>query len=150
MSEQFPTLTPYIIVRNAQEAIDFYARALGAETRSVSRVPNGDKIMNAQLSIGDSVLMLNDEFPEYGSMGPGADSNVPMTLHINSKNIDADWQRAVDAGMEVTMPLADMFWGDRYGQLKCPFGYKWSMGQKVADLTPEQIDEAAKEAFSKE
>ena len=148
MDEQFPSLTPYIIVRNAQQAIDFYAKALGAEARSVSKMPNGDKIMNAQLQIGDSVLMLNDEFPEWGALGPSADSNLPVTLHINSKDVDADFRRAVDAGMEVTMPLENMFWGDRYGQLKCPFGYKWSMGQKVADLSQEEVDEAAKAMFT--
>lgn len=144
---EFPTLTPYLVVRNAGEAIDFYCKALGATKRSVSNSPDG-KVMNAQLAIGDSVLMLNDEYPEWGSVGPQEGERLPVTIHITSKNIDADWKRAVDAGMKVEMPLADMFWGDRYGQLKCPFGYKWSMGQKVKDVSPEEM-EAAMKAFSK-
>jgi uncharacterized glyoxalase superfamily protein PhnB len=148
MDEQhFPSLTPYIVVRNAQEAIDFYVRAFGGSIRSIAKTPDGQKIMNAQLVIGDSVLMLNDEFPDYDTRGPQPGENLPMVLHINSNNIDSDFQRAVDAGVEVTMQLADMFWGDRYGQFTCPFGYKWSMGQKIANPTPEEMDAAAREAF---
>lgn len=131
MSDKFPTLTPYIVVRDAAAAIAFYEKALGATTRDVAKSDDGQKIMNAQLVIGDSVLMLNDEFPDYDCYGPKPGENIPVTIHISSKNIDADWQRAVDAGVEVTMPLADMFWGDRYGQFRCPFGHKWSMGQRI-------------------
>lgn len=146
--QQFPTLTPYLVVKDAQAAIDFYGRAFGATPRSVSKTPDGSKIMNAQLILGNSVFMLNDEFPEYGSMGPSPEDRLPMGLHINSSNIEADWNRAVDAGVEVTMPLADMFWGDRYGQFTCPFGYRWSMGQRISNPTQEEMDQAAAEAFS--
>lgn len=144
----FPTLTPYLVVRNAMEAIDFYQKALGAKVRDVSKTPEGDKVMNAQLEIGDSVLMLNDEFPDYGSTAPQPGERVHTTIHINSKNIDADWQRAVDAGVQVTMPLADMFWGDRYGQFTCPYGYRWSMGQHVRDMTQEEMEAEMAQAFS--
>jgi PhnB protein len=126
----FTTLTPYIVVRDAKAAMAFYEKALGAKTRNVANTPDG-KVMNAQLVIGDSVLMLNDEFPDYGALGPQQGERMPVTIHINSKDIEADWQRAIDAGAEVTMPLADQFWGDRYGQFKDPFGYSWSMGQKI-------------------
>jgi PhnB protein len=129
--DYFPTLTPYLVVRDAQAAIAFYEKAFGAKTRNVSKSEGGDKVMNAQLVIGDSVLMLNDEFPDYGSVGPQPGDRIPFTIHINSKNVDADWQRAVDAGVEVTMPLELQFWGDKYGQFVCPFGYRWSMGQKM-------------------
>jgi PhnB protein len=130
MSDQyFTTLTPYIVVSDAKAAIAFYEKALGAKTRSVANSEDG-KIMNAQLVIGNSVLMLNDEFPDYGSLGPQPGDRLPVTIHMNSKDVNADWQRAVDAGMEITMPLEDQFWGDRYGQLRCPYGYNWSMGQK--------------------
>lgn len=134
----FPTLTPYIVVRDAKAAIEFYEKAFGAKTRSIADTPDG-KIMNAQLEIGNSVLMLNDEFPDYGAVGPQPNERVHTTIHITSQNVDADWQRAVDAGAEITMPLADMFWGDRYGQLKCPFGYNWSMGQKVKEPTEAEM-----------
>lgn len=127
----FTTLTPYIVVRDAKAAMAFYEKALGAKTRNVANTPDG-KVMNAQLVIGDSVLMLNDEFPDYGAVGPQPGERMPVTIHIQSKDIEADWQRAIDAGAEVTMPLADQFWGDRYGQFKDPFGYSWSMGQKIA------------------
>lgn len=142
----FPTLTPYLVVRNAQEAIAFYERAFGAVTRNVAKAPDG-KVMNAQLVFGDSVLMLNDEFPDYGSFGPKEDERVPVTIHISSKNIDAEFQRAIDAGCTVTMPLEDQFWGDRYGSMRDPFGYNWSMGQKVKNVTPEEMDKAMAEAF---
>ncbi|MEQ1822226.1 MAG: VOC family protein [Fimbriimonadaceae bacterium] len=148
MSEKyFPTLTPYIVVRDAKAAIAFYERALGAVARNVSFVPETDMVMNAQLVIGDSVLMLNDEFPDYGSFGPQEGSKNPVTIHINSKDVDTDFQRAVDAGAEVTMPLADMFWGDRYGAFKCPFGHNWSMGQKIREMTYEQINDEMKAAM---
>ena len=139
MSENhFPTLTPYIVVSDAKAAISFYEKALGAKARSVSPTPDG-KVMNAQLEIGDSILMLNDEFPDWGVMAPKSGEPVHMTIHINTDNVDADFQRAIDAGAEVTMPLEDMFWGDRYGQFTCPFGYKWSMGQKVRDVSEEEM-----------
>lgn len=145
----FNTLVPYLVVRDARAAIGFYEKALGAKVRDISESPDG-KVMNAQLVIGDSVLMLNDEFPDYGSLGPQPGDRVPMTIHISSKNIDADFQRAVDAGAEVTMPLADQFWGDRYGAFKDPFGYKWSMGQKMRDVSKEEMESAMAEAFNSE
>jgi uncharacterized glyoxalase superfamily protein PhnB len=149
MSESyFPSLTPYLVVRDAQAAIDFYEKAFGAKCRNVAKTPDGSKIMNAQLVIGDSVLMLNDEFPDYGSLGPQPGDRIPMGIHINSKSIDADFQRAVDAGVEVTMPLADMFWGDRYGQFTCPFGYRWSMGQRISNPSDEEQAKGAAEAFA--
>ncbi len=129
----FPTLTPYIVVKGAEAAIDFYQKALGATVREVMKGEDG-KIMNAQLDIGDSVLMLNDEFPDYGVFAPGPDAPNFVTIHISSKSIDADFQRALDAGATVTMPLENQFWGDRYGQFRCPFGHHWSMGQAVSEL----------------
>lgn len=142
----FPTLTPYMVVRDARGAIAFYGRAFGAVVRNLAEGPDG-KVMNAQLVIGDSVLMLNDEYPEWGSVGPQAGERMPLTIHITSKNIEEDWQRAVDAGVEITMPLEDQFWGDRYGQFKCPYGYNWSMSQRVKQLSPEQVEAAMHEAF---
>ena len=129
---EFPRLTPYIVVHNAKEAIDFYQRALGAEVVEV--MEHEGKVMNAQLKFGDSMLMLNDEYPEYGTVSAKTMGMNPVTIHVLSHDIDNEFQRAVDAGCEVTMPLADMFWGDRFGTLLDPFGYKWSFGQALSEL----------------
>ncbi len=130
---EFPRITPDIVVHNAKEAIDFYQRAFGAEVIEVMETPDG-KVMNAQLKFGDSMLMLNDEFPDFGALGAKTLGANPVTFHLMSQDVDSEFQRAVDAGCHVTMPLADMFWGDRYGALEDPFGYKWSMGQSLAEL----------------
>lgn len=148
MANQFPTLTPYLVVDDAKAAIEFYQKALGAEVVSVANVPDSDKVMNAQLRIGDSMLMLNDEFPDWGSVGPKNIGGSAVTIHVNSQDIDNDFQRAIDAGGEVTMPLADMFWGDRYGSFTDPFGHKWSMGQQMRELTPEDMDREMRDAFA--
>jgi uncharacterized glyoxalase superfamily protein PhnB len=129
--ESFNTLTPYIIVKDAMAAIAFYEKALGAQLRGEAMKGPDGKVMNAQLVIGDSVLMLNDEFPDYGALAPRDGQSVFVTIHIRSEDIESDWKRAVDAGVTVTMPLEDQFWGDRYGQFTDPFGYSWSIGQKI-------------------
>lgn len=139
---QFPTLTPYIVVSDGNAAIEFYQKALGATVLNVAHVPGTTRIMNAQLQVGDSVLMLNDEFPDWGVVAPKPGDTVHGTIHINSHDIEADWARAVNAGATVCMELADMFWGDRYGSFTCPFNYKWSMGQKVRDVSPEEMEAA--------
>lgn len=132
MDCQFPRLTPYIVVHNAKEAIEFYQKAFGAEVINV--MEHGDKVINAQLKFGDSMLMLNDEFPEWGSVGAKTMGMNPTTFHLLSHDIVNEFQRAVDAGCEVTMPLADMFWGDCYGSVNDPYGYKWSFGQALSEL----------------
>ena len=95
--------------------------------------------MHAMLRIGDSTIMLCDDFPQWGSLGPKALKGSPVYLHLYVKDVDAAMKQAVDAGAQVTMPAADMFWGDRYGQLVDPFGHRWSMATHKLDLTPEEI-----------
>ena len=131
MEEGFPRLTPYIVVHNAKEAIEFYQKAFNAVSVSVMPDEESGKIMNAQLKFGDSMLMLNDEFPDFGALGAKALGANPTTFHLSCDDVDAEFQQAVDAGCEVKMPLEDMFWGDRYGQLEDPYGYKWSMGAPI-------------------
>lgn len=143
----FPTITPYLVVRDATAAIAWYERALGANTRFVMNAPNGS-VMNAQLVIGNSVLMLNDEFPDFGALSPQEGERVHCTLHLQTKDIDRDFKRAIDAGATVGMPPADMFWGDRYGSFTDPFGYKWSMGQRIANPSPEEMQAAMEAAFA--
>jgi uncharacterized glyoxalase superfamily protein PhnB len=148
--EGFHTLTPYLIVRDCANAIEFYKQAFGATVQRVSHAPDGEKISHADLRIGDSILMLNDEFPEWGShspLSPGGGS-ASCTIHIYVDDVDTMWNSAVNAGATVKMPLADQFWGDRYGILKDPFGHNWSLASHIADPTPQEIEEAMKKAFS--
>jgi PhnB protein len=131
-SQPMMGLAPYLTIRGgkAAEAIDFYKRAFGAE--EVSRMPaeGSPKLMHAAVRINGGLVMMSDDFPEYmGGKETGAPSAV--TLHLHVDDADRWWKRAVDAGAEVKMPLDDQFWGDRYGQLKDPFGHSWSIGAPI-------------------
>ena len=142
--EGFHTLTPHITVRDAKAAIDFYQKALGAQALHVSHTPDG-KVLHASLKIGDSILMLNDEFPEWGgALAPRGE--VPgFAIHIYVDNVDKLFAQAVSAGAVVKMPLMDQFWGDRYGHILDPFGFKWALGQHVRDVSPEEMERAQAE-----
>jgi PhnB protein len=134
----FHTLTPHLVVRNAEQALEFYKNAFGAEVLHVAHMPDG-KVMHASLRIGDSMLMLNDEFPDYGTLSPLSTGGSAVTIHIYTENVDAAFNRAVSAGAQVKMPLADQFWGDRYGVVADPFGHKWSLGAHIKDMSPEEM-----------
>ena len=141
----YHTITPHLLVREAAKAIDFYKKAFGAE--ELMRLPGpGGKIMHAELRIGDSAVMLGDEMPEHGCKGPQSYGGSPVSFYLYFENVDAAWKRAVDAGGKTKMPLADMFWGDRTGQIEDPFGHLWSLAQHIKDLTPEEIKKG-QEAF---
>ncbi|MGH6646359.1 VOC family protein [Aquabacterium sp.] len=132
------SLTPHLVCAGAAEAIEFYKKAFNAV--ETARLPGPDgKLMHAAVRIGDSVLMLVDEFPQWGSLGPKALKGSPVTLHLYVEDVDAGVAQAVAAGAKLTMPVADMFWGDRYGQVEDPFGHKWSLATHTRDLTPEDI-----------
>ena len=147
--EGFRTLTPHLIVRNADQAIEFYKKAFGAEVLgNIARMPDG-KVMHALLRIGDSNLMLNDEMPEYGALSPASGGTSSVTIHIYTPDVDAAFERATAAGAKVAMPLADQFWGDRYGMVSDPSGHKWSLAQHVKDLSPEQVKVAMDDAMAK-
>ena len=134
----FHTLTPHLTVRNAEQALEFYKNAFGAEVLHVAHMPDG-KVMHASLRIGDSMLMLNDEFPDHGALSPLSTGGSAVTIHIYTDNVDAAFNRAVSAGAQVKMPLADQFWGDRYGVVTDPFGHKWSLGAHIKDMSPEEV-----------
>ena len=145
--EGFHSLTTTLVVSNTKKAIEFYQKAFGAKTISIAEGPGGS-IMHAEIRIGDSNIMLNDAFPEMGGpAAPAADANLPVGLHLYVDNVDAVWERAVKAGATVTMPLTDMFWGDRYGKLRDPFGIGWSMATHKEDLTPEEVGRRQEEAM---
>ena len=144
--EGFHTVTPHLVVRGAEKALDFYKRAFGAQIRSVHKTPDG-KVMHADMRIGDSILMLNDEFPEMKANSPQALGGSSVTLNLYVPDADALFKQAVGAGATVAMPIADMFWGDRYGKLTDPFGHEWSMGTHKEDLTPQEIEKRGKAFF---
>jgi PhnB protein len=144
----FHTLTPHLTVRNADKALEFYKNALGAEVLGAARMPDG-RIMHAALRVGDSMLMLNEEMPEYGGLSPQSLNGTGVTIHVYTDNVDEAFNRAVSAGAQVKMPLMDQFWGDRYGLVQDPFGHKWSLATHVKDLSPEEMQRAQDEAMAK-
>ena len=144
----YHTLTPFLTVRDAPRAIEFYKQAFGAVERGVAKDPAG-KIMHAELKIGDSIIMLSDEYPEFGSVSPLSVGGSAMGLHIYLDGVDAAFDRAVKAGAQVEMPVMDQFWGDRYGRLRDPFGHKWSIGTHVKDLSEDEMKKGMDEAFAK-
>lgn len=144
--EGFRTITPHVTVKGAAKFMEFLKRAFGAV--EVDRAPGpGGKLMHVEARIGDSILMFNDEFPEFGTP-PIAEGHWPITLHVFVPDADAVFARAVEAGCTVTMPLADAFWGDRYGLLKDPFGFSWAIATHLEDLTLEERQARMKAAFS--
>ncbi|AWV00390.1 VOC family protein [Burkholderia sp. JP2-270] len=139
--EGMRTLTPHLICAGAVAAIDFYKRAFNASEQFRLAMPDG-RLAHACLAIGDSTLMLVDEMPEHGALGPKALKGTAVCLHLYVPDTDAAIAKAVAAGATVTIPAADMFWGDRYGQVEDPFGHRWSLATHQRDLTPEQIADA--------
>jgi len=147
--EGYHTLTPFLTIRDAERAIEFYKNAFGAETRGgVMKGPDG-KVMHAELKIGDSIIMLSDEFPSMGAVSPQGLGGSAMGLHIYVPDVDASFQRAVKAGAQVEMPVMDQFWGDRYGRLKDPFGHKWSIATHTKDLSMDEMKKGMDEAMAK-
>jgi PhnB protein len=145
----FHTITPHLTVRDATRALEFYKQAFGAEVLNVAPGPGG-KVMHASIKIGDSILMLNDEFPEFGGdPSPTGTRGTGVVLHVYLENVDAAFQRAVSAGASVKMPLMDQFWGDRYGVLMDPFGHKWSLATHTRDMSPEEMEQEQQKAFAK-
>lgn len=139
--EGMHTLTPHLVCDGAARAIEFYTQAFGAVEQS--RLPGAEgKLMHASLKIGDSTLMLVDEMDGCSVFGPRTLKGSPVTLHLYVPDVDATVAQAAAAGARVTMPAADMFWGDRYAQLEDPFGHKWSVATHLRDVTPEEMQEA--------
>jgi len=143
----FHTITPHLTVRDAKRAIEFYQKAFGAEVLGVAPGP-GDKVMHASLKIGDSILMLNDEFPEFGGQLASA-TGSSVALHVYLDDVDTAVQRAVSAGATVKMPVMDQFWGDRYGVVIDPFGHRWSLATHTRDMSPEEMQQEQEKAFAK-
>jgi uncharacterized glyoxalase superfamily protein PhnB len=140
----YTQVTPYLTVNGAIAAIGFYAKAFGA--KEVVRMPaqDGSRLMHAEIKIGASHVMLSDTFPEMGgSPAPSGDSS-PVTVHLYVADVDATVRKAAAAGATVTMPPTDMFWGDRFGKVRDPFGHSWSIATHLRDVSPEEMEAAMK------
>jgi PhnB protein len=137
------SVTPHLICGGAADAIEFYKKAFGAIELTRLSGQNG-KLLHASIRIGDSTVMLSDEFPAMGGLGPKSLKGSPVTIHLYVEDADALAARAVAAGAKITMPVADMFWGDRYGQLEDPFGHRWSVSTHVRDVSPEELQQAVR------
>jgi PhnB protein len=141
------TVTPHLICAGAADAIEFYKKAFNAV--ELTRMPGQDgKLLHASVRIGDSVIMLTDEMPAYGALGPNSLKGSPVTIHLYVGDVDTFAAQAVAAGAKVRMPVADMFWGDRYGQLEDPFGHRWSVATHIRDVAPEEMRQAMCQAGS--
>ncbi len=140
------TITAHLSIKGAEQAIQFYQKAFGAELLFVHKMPDG-KVMHATLRIGDSKLMLADEWG--GTPSAATLKGSPIILNIYVDDVDALWNQAVAAGAQVTMPLDNQFWGDRYGHLQDPFGFTWALGSHVEDVPREEMERRAKAVFSK-
>jgi len=143
----FHAVTPYLTVKNASEALEFYKRAFGARERVRMPTPDG-KIAHAELQIADSIVMMGEECPEHGSVSPQTLEGSPVSLVLYVENVDEAFGRAVNAGASVQEAVADKFWGDRAGSLTDPFGHRWMLLTHIEDVSPEEMKKRMAEAFS--
>lgn len=143
--EGMQTITPHLICKNAKDAIEFYKKAFNAIEGMRLEGPDG-KLMHANIQIGDSKLMMAEEYPDWGSLGPNTLKGTPVTLHLYVEDAEKAFTQAVNAGATVKMPLADMFWGDRYGIVVDPFGHQWSIAMHIRDVSMEEMQANAGKA----
>jgi PhnB protein len=134
----YHTVTPHLAIRGASRALEFYAKAFGAE--EMFRMPGPDgTVMHAEVRIGDSIVMIGEEAPQMGALSPQALGGSPVSLLLYVPDVDASFARATAAGCVAQMPPTDMFWGDRYGKLQDPFGHVWAIATHVEDVAPEEM-----------
>ncbi|GIV60888.1 VOC family protein [Rhodocaloribacter litoris] len=143
--EGMHTITPHLVCKEAGEAIAFYEKAFGAVQGYRMDSPDGSKVLHAELRIGDSVVFLADEFPEWGSLSPASIGGSPVVLSLYVEDADAVFAAAVEAGARVVMPLEDAFWGDRYGKVVDPFGHTWAIATHIRDVSPEEMQQAVQQ-----
>lgn len=139
----YHAVTPYLAVRGASDAIAFYKRVFGAS--ETMRLEDGERLGHAEITIGDSVLMISDEYPEINVVGPQTLGNSPVALHLFVEDVDATFALAVEAGAQVLRPVADQFMGIRNGILRDPFGHRWMIAQRTEDVTRDEIHEGFEE-----
>jgi PhnB protein len=146
--EGYHSVTPYLIVDDAKAAIDFYARAFGAEEKF--RLPMGERIGHAEIKIGDSFIMLADEFPDMGHLGPKSRGGPTCSLMLYVEDVDTAFPKAIEAGATEQRPVEDQFWGDRMGTLVDPFGHQWSLATQVREVPPEEMQQRMDESSKKQ
>ena len=143
----YPRVTPYLIIDGASAAIDFYRSVLGATERMQMPAPDG-RVGHAELEIGDSLIMLADEFPEMSARSPKTVGGTPMSLHVYVEDADSVFDRAIKAGATALQPVEDKFYGDRSGQFEDPFGHHWSVATHVEDVPPDEMAARAAAAMA--
>ena len=141
--EGYHSVTPYLTVDDAAAAIDFYKKAFGAE--EIFRLPMGDKIGHAEIKIGDSNIMLSDEFPDFDNLGPKSRGGATSSIMLYVEDVDTAFPKAIQAGATEVRAVEDQFWGDRMGTLTDPFGHKWSLATHTTDVSPVEMERRMKE-----
>jgi PhnB protein len=147
--EGFHTVTPMFMFKDSRKAMEFYARAFGAQELYAMPGPDGKGVMHAELRIGDSIIMMGDEHPQEPCKSAETMGGSPISFYVYVENVDAAFARAIEAGAEARMPVQDMFWGDRVGTVLDPFGYSWMLATHVKDLTTQEIQQGAQDAFAR-
>jgi PhnB protein len=145
--EGYPQVTPYLHVDGANAAIDFYGKVLGAKERFRMDGPEGT-IGHAELELGDSIIMVSDEFPDRDVRGPKSVGGTPVTLSVYVEDVDSVFEAAMEEGASELRAVENQFYGDRTGQFEDPFGHRWSIATHVEDVPPEEMEKRAAEAMS--
>lgn len=145
----YTAVTPYLIVDGCAEAIEFYKTAFGAEEVMRLPHPDGEQIMHAEIRIGGSRIMMADANEAWGVKSPKTFGGSPVSIHLYTEDVDTTFAQALAAGAEATMPVTDMFWGDRHGRVRDPFGHDWSISTHIADPTPEEFQKGLEESLAK-
>jgi len=145
--KEFHTVTPYLAIKGAAQAMEWYSKALGAkESKSERQATPDGQIIHARFKIGDSIIMMSDVFPGTAHKDPLELGATSVTLHIYAKNVDSLWKQAVEAGAKIDMPLDNTFWGERYGQFTDPFGHSWSASMRI-QMSPQEMEQKRQEAM---
>jgi len=138
-----------LLFKDARKALEFYKRAFGAEARYVMPGPDGKGVMHAELRIGNSIIMMGEEHPQEACKSAETLGGSPVSFYIYLENVDEAFRKALAAGAEARMPVDDMFWGDRAGTVRDPFGYDWTLATHTKDLTPQEIQQGAQAFFAR-
>lgn len=145
----YHSVTPSLVVKEGLKAVEYYKKVFEAKDQGIMMTPDGKSVAHAELEIGDSKIMLCDEFPQMKCLAPFTIGGTPVSLYLYVEDVDKTFNLAVTEGAKVLDPLTDQFWGDRHGSVQDPFGHIWSLATHVKDLTEDEMKKAAEEAFSK-
>lgn len=145
--KDYHSITPVLIVKNGDEAIEFYKKGFGVQERGRMKGPDG-RVAHAELKLGDSVFMLSDEYPKMDCHSPKTIGGSPVSMYVYVDDVDSFFDKAISAGAKVLDPIKDQFWGDRHGRLEDPFGHLWSIATHKKDLSEDEMKKAAEAAFS--